>query len=120
MKIAILFDGASALGKTPDLQILETVEAVEHVLDAEGNQLVRIPVHTDGRWVERVRRAKVDLVFNLCEGIDGHAQLEPAVISALELIGVPYTGASSWTTAICLRKHAVNGKSTRFCLERSE
>jgi len=108
MKIAILFDGASALGKTPDLQILETVEAVEHVLDAEGNQLVRIPVHTDGRWVERVRRAKVDLVFNLCEGIDGHAQLEPAVVSALELIGVPYTGASSWTTALCLRKHAVN------------
>ena len=53
MKIALLFDGASALGKSPDLLILETVEAVEAVLAAEGNQVVRVPVHTDGRWIER-------------------------------------------------------------------
>src|SRR5256885_2886179 len=68
MKIALLFDGASALGKSPDLLILETVEAVEAVLATEGNQVVRVPVHTDGRWIERVRRTKCDVVFNLCEG----------------------------------------------------
>ena len=114
MKIAILFDGASALGKTPDLLILETLEGVERVLATEGNQVVRVPVHTDGRWVERMRRAKADLVFNLCEGIDGVAALEPAAISALELFGVPFTGSSSWTTALCLRKHVVNA-----CLDRA-
>src|ERR687883_137518 len=104
MKIALLFDGASALGARPDLLILAT----------EGNQVVRIPVHGDGRWIERIRRGKFDLAFNLCEGIDGVAALEPAVISALELLEVPYTGASSWTAALCLRKHLVNG-----LLERS-
>ena len=31
------------------------------------------------------------------------------VISVLELIGVPYTGSSSWTTALTLRKNVVNG-----------
>lgn len=108
MKIALLFDGASALGKTPDILILETIEAIERVLIAEGNQVVRIPAHSDGRWVERVRRGKFDLVFNLCEGIDGVAALEPSVISALEVIGVPFTGGSSWTTSLCLRKHVVN------------
>ncbi|HEX7941454.1 MAG TPA: hypothetical protein VF488_06590, partial [Gemmatimonadaceae bacterium] len=108
MKIALLFDGASALGKTPDILILETIEAIEGVLIAEGNQVVRIPAHSDGRWVERVRRGKFDLVFNLCEGIDGVAALEPSVISALEVIGVPFTGGSSWTTSLCLRKHVVN------------
>lgn len=108
MKIALLFDGASALGKSPDVLILETIEAVEGVLGAEGNQVVRIPVHTDGRWVERVRRGKFDLAFNLCEGVDGVAALEPAVISALEVLGVPFTGSSSWTAALCLRKHIVN------------
>ena len=65
MKVALLFDGASALGKSPDILILETIEAVERVLAVEGNQLVRVPVHTDGRWIERVRRGKFDLVFNL-------------------------------------------------------
>ena len=109
MKIAIIFDGASALGKSPDLLILETIESIERVLAAEGNEAARVPVNPDGRWVERLRRGKYDLVFNLCEGIDGVAALEPTVISVLELLGLPYTGGSSWTTALCLRKHVVNG-----------
>lgn len=108
MKIAVLFDGASALGAAPDVLILDTLDAVEQVLAAEGNTVVRVPAYPDGRWVERLRRAKVDLVFNLCEGLDGTAALEPAVVSALEVLGVPFTGASSWTTALCLRKHVVN------------
>jgi len=108
MKVVVLFDGISALGKSPDLAILETVEAVEAVLTADGHEPVRVPVNPDGRWVERVRRAKPDLAFNLCEGIDGVAALESSVISSLELLGVPYTGSGSWTTSICLRKHVVN------------
>jgi len=42
---------------------------------------------------------KFDLAFNLCECIDGIAAYEPAVISVLEVLSVPYTGSSSWTTA---------------------
>ncbi|HEU4566290.1 MAG TPA: hypothetical protein VFS05_16625 [Gemmatimonadaceae bacterium] len=116
MKIALLFDGASALGARPDLLILETMDAVERVLAGEGNQVVRVPVHGDGRWVERVRRGKFDLAFNLCEGIDGVAHLEPAVVAALELLELPYTGASSWTTSLCLRKPLVNGMLDRLGL----
>jgi D-alanine-D-alanine ligase len=108
MKIAVLFDGASALGKSPDILILGTVEAVEQSLVAEGNDAVRIPVHPDGRWIERLRRGKFDLAFNLCEGIDGIASLEPSVISVLELFALPYTGSASWTTALCLRKPVAN------------
>jgi D-alanine-D-alanine ligase len=108
MKIALLFDGMSALGKSADLLILETVEAIEKSLVVEGNEVVRIPVALDGRWVERVRRGKFDLAFNLCECIDGIAEYESAVISVLEVLGIPFTGSSSWTTAFCLRKHIVN------------
>ena len=108
MKVAVLFDGISALGKSQDLAILETVEAVERVLAADGWEPVRVPVNPDGRWIERVRRAKPGLAFNLCEGVDGAAVLESPVISALELLGVPYTGSGSWTTSACLRKHVVN------------
>src|SRR5918999_2490367 len=108
MKIAVLFDGPSALAKSPDLLILDTVEAVERSLAAEGNDVVRLPVHPDGRGIERLRRGKFDLAFNLCEGIDGVAELEPSVISVLELFGLPYTGSASWTTALCLRKPLTN------------
>jgi D-alanine-D-alanine ligase len=108
VKIAILFDGASALAKSPDLLILGTVEAIERSLAAEGNQVVRVPVFLDGRWIERLRRGKFDLAFNICEGIDGVAKYEPSVIGVLELFGIPYTGSSSYTTSLCLRKHVVN------------
>src|SRR5437868_3095353 len=81
MKIGVLFDGMSALGAQPDALILESVEAVENAIADWGHQHVRVPVNPDGRWVERVRRAKFDLVFNLAEGIDGVAAFEPMVIS---------------------------------------
>jgi D-alanine-D-alanine ligase len=108
MKVAILFDGASALGASPDVVILDTVEAVERALQGSGHEAMRLPVNPDARWIERLRRARVELAFNLCEGIDGAAVLEPAVVGVLELLGVPYTGSASWTTAVCLRKHVVN------------
>ncbi|MEP6992155.1 MAG: hypothetical protein ABJA80_14575 [bacterium] len=114
MKIAILFDGASAdVAAAADLAILGTVDAVELSLGGEGNEIVRLPVHPDAKWIERLRRARVDLVFNLCESIDGVAALEPPVISVLELLNLPYTGSSSWTAALCLRKHVINAALER-------
>jgi D-alanine-D-alanine ligase len=113
VKIAILFDGASAFAEFPDQEILTTVNAVGGSLTAEGNSVVQIPVQPDARWIERLRRARVDFVFNLCESIDGVAALEPAVISVLELLGLPYSGSSSWTTSVCLRKHIVNAALER-------
>jgi D-alanine-D-alanine ligase len=109
MKVAILFDGASAYATKPDQLILGTVEAIEKSLVAEGNEVGYVPVYQDGKWIEKMRRAKYDLAFNMCEGIDGIAALESAVISVLELFKIPFTGASSYTTAVCLRKHVVNG-----------
>jgi D-alanine-D-alanine ligase len=109
MKVAILFDGASAYATTADQLILGTVEAIERSLASEGNEVGRIPVYHDGRWIEKLRRGKFDLAFNMCEGIDGVAALESAVISVLELFNIPFTGASSYTAAVCLRKHVING-----------
>jgi D-alanine-D-alanine ligase len=110
VRVAILFDGASAYaGATPDQLIIGTVEAIEQSLVSEGNEVRYVPVHQDGKWIEKLRRGKFDLAFNMCEGIDGIASLESAVIAVLELFKIPFTGASSYTTAVCLRKHVVNG-----------
>src|SRR3954462_8079949 len=108
VNIAILFDGASAYATEPDMLILGTVEAIEQALTDEGNKVTYIPIHMDGKWIAKLQRGKFDLAFNMCEGIDGVATLEPAVIGVLELFGIPFTGASSYTTNVCLRKHVVN------------
>jgi D-alanine-D-alanine ligase len=116
VKIGILFDNASATGLAADVSIIDTVGVVEASLASEGNEIVRIPVQPDAKWIDRLRRARVDLVFNLCEAIDGVAALEPPVISVLELLSLPYTGSSSWTTSLTLRKHVVNAALDRVGL----
>jgi D-alanine-D-alanine ligase len=108
MNVAILFDGASAYASTPDMLILGTVDAIQKALEEEGNKVTLMPVHQDGKWIEKVRRGKFDLAFNMCEGIDGIASLEPAVIGVLELFTIPFTGCSAYTASVCLRKHVVN------------
>src|SRR5512143_4160813 len=105
MKIAILFDGVSALAPVPDLLILETVEAIENALQENDHATTRVPVGTDTRWIDRLKRGRFDVAFNLCEGIDGIATFEPPVIGVLELLQLPYTGSTSYTTSVCLRKH---------------
>jgi len=109
LRVALLFDGASAYATNPDALILDTVRAIEQSLVSEGNEVTYIPIYQDGKWIEKLRRGKFDLAFNMCEGIDGIAALESAVISVLELFKIPFTGASSYTAALCLRKHVVNG-----------
>ena len=94
MKIGVLFDAMSALGPNPDGLILESVEAVEHGIEQWGHQAVRVPVNPDGRWVERVRRAKFDLVFNLCEGIDGVAYAGVQVLP-VKVLAADGTGQDS-------------------------
>jgi D-alanine-D-alanine ligase len=111
MKIAILYDGLSAV--SADQLIVTTVDAVAAELAAEGNEVIRIAVGPMAQWIERLRKARVDLVFNLCESIDGVAALEPPVISVLELLNLPHTGSSSWTTSLTLRKHIVNAALER-------
>lgn len=37
-------------------------------------------------------RIDADVVFNLCEGVDGNPRLEPYVAAWLELLSIPYTG----------------------------
>ena len=49
MRVALLFDGESAIDTTPDLLIIQTVEAIETALVNEGNAVVRVPVSNDVR-----------------------------------------------------------------------
>src|SRR4029079_13779592 len=50
----------------------------------------------------------VFFLFVFWERRAGLAQSEPMVISVLELFGIPYSGNTSTTTALCLRKNVVN------------
>jgi D-alanine-D-alanine ligase len=108
MKVAILFDAGSEEWSPQDVAaVVANVHEVRDVLRRRGHEVELLPVRFgDFRWLSRVRR--VDLVFNLCEGINGHARFEDLVVGTLELIGVPFTGCRAWPTTVCHRKHVAN------------
>jgi D-alanine-D-alanine ligase len=53
----------------------------------------------------KVRVAQPDLVFNLCESMEGDSRNEPTFAGLLDLFGIPYTGADLLSLASCLHKY---------------
>ncbi len=108
MKVAIIYDAGSADWTPQDVAaVVANVHEVRDALRRRGHEPALVPVRGgDLRWLTRVSRA--DLVFNLCEGINGHARFEDLVVGTLELTGVPFTGCRAWPTTVCHRKHVAN------------
>ena len=104
----VLFDAGSSEWSAADVAaVMRNVHEVRDVLRRRGWGTRLVPVRMgDFRWLGQVRRA--DLVFNLCEGINGHARYEDLVVGTLELTGVPITGCRAWPTTVSHRKHVAN------------
>ncbi|HSP16843.1 MAG TPA: ATP-grasp domain-containing protein [Thermoanaerobaculia bacterium] len=51
--------------------------------------------------IDELRRHKPDLVFNLCEGVQGNPRWEMHFALALEMLGIPFTGCDPVATGIC-------------------
>jgi len=54
--------------------------------------------------IDKVRAARPDLVFNLCESMAGDSRNEPTFVGLLDLFEIPYTGADLLGLASCLYK----------------
>jgi D-alanine-D-alanine ligase len=111
MNVTILYDDVDARrSATADERgVLEAVAAVEAALVALGHAAQRVPVDRPaGAWIDVVRAARIDLAFNLCEGVGGSSAFEPHVVALLELLGVRVTGSPAETLALARRKDRVN------------
>jgi len=108
VKIGILFDGGSNDWDQKDVAaVLANVNEIQAELRRAGHETSLIPVQLgDVGWLKRVQRH--DLIFNLCEGVNGYARYEDFAVAALELTRVPFTGCPAWPVTICHRKHIAN------------
>jgi D-alanine-D-alanine ligase len=107
VKLVVLYDPGATDWTADDIaSVMRAVDDVAAIFAAMGHQVQKVPVRNDQRWMALCRRA--DLVFNLCEGVQGVALWEDHVVAALEFAGVPFTGAGSWTVSACRRKPVAN------------
>jgi D-alanine-D-alanine ligase len=108
VRIAVVYDHEADGDASADVAgVLDSVHAVVETLVAGGHAAFPVPV---GLPLERFlsRLSKVELAFNLAEGMAGRSDAEPRVAALLELAGVPSTGASSDTLSLCRRKDRTN------------
>jgi D-alanine-D-alanine ligase len=110
MRVALLHEVvARGAARADELGILEALEAIERSLIERGHDTVRVAAgERADLWIAELRDVEADVVFNLCETLDGRADLEAAVAGVLELLGCAFTGNGSETLALARRKDRVN------------
>lgn len=92
---------------TADLtSVRESARAIAGGLREAGHTVEITGVHGVEvyRVLERLHADKPDLLFNLCESMDGVSANEPTFAGLLDLFGIPYTGADLLALATCLHK----------------
>lgn len=80
----------------------DTIKAIAAAIEAQGYSVVRLG---GGRqFLVNILQQKVDLVFNIAEGLGNHRSREAQVPSILEMLDIPYSGSDPQCLAICLDK----------------
>jgi D-alanine-D-alanine ligase len=81
-------------------------EAVAGAVSAAGYDSELVGLHgADLRaLLARLTRDPPDLVFNLCESLNGDARNEMVVPAVLDMLGVRYTGTGALGIGLCLHK----------------
>lgn len=81
---------------------IHTVKAVERAL-ASCHQVSLIDANSEAFAAFRRLRGKIDLVFNIAEGLHG-ASREGQIPAMLDMLEIPYTGSDPLTLGLCLDK----------------
>ena len=88
--------------KEVEEDLVQVGSAVKNALESYGHDATFFNVNE--KTFEKLRRAKVDIAFNVCERFNGNSLFEPHVAAMLELLGIPYTGSGPLTLATCINK----------------
>src|SRR4030065_1027633 len=80
----------------------ETVNALAAAIEAQGHSAVMLG---GGReFLSNVTQCRVDLVFNIAEGLGNHRSREAQVPAILEMLHLPYTGSDPFCLGVCLHQ----------------
>ncbi len=110
MKILLLFDLSIPLKPEQYADYMKTDDwaSEKHILATLkklGYDAVPLGIHDDLDYLlSEVKKEQPDLIFNLSEAFRGDRQFEPHLASLIELLGIPYTGASPQALKICKDK----------------
>lgn len=77
---------------------------IQKTLESRGYKTTFIDFNNPITAIHELTHSKIDLVFNVCERINNSSLLEPHAASIFDVLGLPYTGSSPSTLALCIDK----------------
>ena len=108
-RVAVIADAIAETAERSESATASSLVDVRDALAGLGYESVVLEFEGEpASWLRALREGEFDLVFNLCEGLSGHGSEEHLPAAAVELLGLPMTGARALTLGLCLRKDLVN------------
>lgn len=89
------------LDRTAEYDSPQTINTLRDAIAIHGHDVVLI--EADDEAYDRLRQEGIEFVFNIAEGIRGEDR-EAQIPAMLEMLGIPYTGSTPLTLAVCLHK----------------
>lgn len=110
LKILLLFDLSVKITpeeydeywSNPDWK---TEKDVRNSLKKLGHEVIPLGIHNDiAPILQTIHEQKPDLVFNMSEAFSGNRDFEPDLAALLQLMKIPFTGASPLGLSLCKDK----------------
>ncbi len=88
--------------------VLDEMKSIERALKPLEYNLKIVPVALDiHKLIDELRENRPDIIFNLCESVDGDPTQEMNIAGLFELMKIPYTGSRAFTLGLALNKPLV-------------
>lgn len=92
---------------------IDTVNSIKSVLEKVGYSVILI--EADVFFVEKIKRLRPDIIFNIAEGRNGRGR-EGQVPAILSFLDIPYSGSDETTLCITLDKTITKDYLNNFCV----
>ncbi len=88
--------------------VLDEMKSVQRALKESEHITKIVPVALDiYKLIDELRSDRPDIIFNLCESVDGDPTQEMNIASLFEIMKIPYTGSRALTLGLALNKSRV-------------
>lgn len=88
--------------------VLDELKSVQRALQPTGHETKIVAVALDVyKLIDELKSDRPDLIFNLCESLDGDPTQEMNIASLFEILKIPYTGSRALTLGLALNKWRV-------------
>ena len=88
--------------------VLDEMRSVARALEPLMHNVKIVPFALDiHKLIDELKENRPDVIFNLCESVDGDPTQEMNIASLYELMNIPYTGSRAFTLGLALNKPLV-------------